>query len=424
MDYINRIVDRELKEKLSIMGAVQVKGPKWCGKTTSAKQVAKSILEMQNPDLQDNYIELANTKPSLLLEGEKPRLIDEWQIAPKLWNAVRYSVDKIGKPNQYILTGSATPKEDSKEELHSGVGRFGIINMKPMTLYESGDSNGKISLKDLLNGKKDIDGIKSDLTYEQTAYVLCRGGWPASIDIKGDLSLQIPKNYIDILCESDISRIDGVKRNPNLARAILKSYARQVSTIDSNQALIDDVRANFSDISERTIINYLNVLKKLYIIEEIEAWNPNIRSKTAIRTSNKKSMIDPSLAVAALGCSPKELMLDIKTYGLLFENLVNRDLSVYTSALGGTLKHYRDRYGLECDNVVHFSNGKYILVETKLGGSKIKEAEDHLIELKRLILENEPKIGEPEFMMIITGTDLAYTTEKGILVVPIGCLKD
>ena len=422
MKYINRIVDKEIKEKLSIMGAIYIKGPKWCGKTTSSKQVAKSILEMQNPDLQDNYIELANTKPSLLLEGEKPRLIDEWQLAPKLWNAVRYSVDKIGLPSQYILTGSTTPKED--DTLHSGVGRFAFITMKPMTLFESGDSNGKISLSEILDGNKNIDGIKTDLTYEKIAYVLCRGGWPSSLNLEENKSLQIAQNYVDVLCNSDISKVDGVKRNPGLARTILKAYARQVSTIDSNQSLFNDIKANYLDVSERTIIDYLDVLKKLFIIEEIEAWNPNIRSKTAIRTANKKSMIDPSIATAALGCTPKELMLDIRTYGLLFENLVNRDLSVYVNSIGGRLQHYRDRYQLECDNVIHFDDGRYALVEIKLGGTKLKEAEEHLLTLKKLIIENEPKIGKPEFLMIITGTDMAYTTENGVMVVPIGCLRN
>lgn len=422
MEYINRIIDKEIEKKLSSMGAVLIKGPKWCGKTTSAKQFAKSILEMQNPDLQENYIELANTKPSLLLEGDKPRLIDEWQLAPKLWNAVRYSVDNIGMQGQYILTGSATPKED--DTIHSGVGRFAFITMKPMTLFESGDSNGKISLSEILNGNRDIDGIKTELLYEEIAYALCRGGWPQAISLDEKSALEIPKNYIEVLCESDISKVDGVKRNPKLARAILKAYARQVSTINSNQSLYEDIKANYAEVSERTIIDYLDVLKKLYIIEEIEAWNPNIRSKTAIRTANKKSMIDPSLAVAALGCSPKELMLDIRTYGLLFENLVNRDLSVYVNSLGGELRHYRDRYNLECDNVIHFEDGRYALVEIKLGTTKVKEAERHLLELKRLILANEPRIGAPEFMMIITGTDMAYITESGVMIVPIGCLKD
>lgn len=422
MKYIERIVDSEIKEKLSVMGALLIKGPKWCGKTTSAKQIAKSVLEIQNPDLQENYIELANTKPSLLLEGEKPRLIDEWQLVPKIWNAVRYSVDNIGLPNQYILTGSATPNDESG--LHSGVGRFAFVTMKPLTLFESGESNGKISLLEILNGNRNIDGIRTDLTYEEIAYALCRGGWPSSINLQEKQALEIPKNYIDVLCDSDISRIDGVKRNPALARAILRSYARCVSTIYSNQSIYDDVKANYSDITDRTIMDYMNILKRLYIIEEIDAWNPNIRSKTTIRMAPKKTMIDPSLAVAALNCTPKDIMLDIKTFGLLFENLVNRDLSVYISSIGGELKHYRDRYGLECDNVIHFNDGRYALIETKLGGSKIKEAEEHLIKLKNLILKSDVKIGEPEFMMVITGTEMAYTTEKGVLVVPIGCLKN
>lgn len=422
MEYIKRIIDKEIKSKLSIMGAVLIKGPKWCGKTTSAKNIAKSVIEIQNPDLQENYIELANMKPSLLLEGEKPRLIDEWQIIPKLWNAVRYSVDNIGLPGQYILTGSATPVED--DTVHSGVGRFAFIKMKPMTLFESGDSNGRISIKAILEGEQNIDGITTDLTYEKIAYALCRGGWPRAIGLNEKIALEIPKNYIDVLCDSDISRVDGIKRNPLLAKTILKAYARQVSTINSNQSLFEDVKANYVEVSDRTIIDYLEVLKKLYIIEEIEAWSPNIRSKTAIRTSPKKSMVDPSLAVAALGCTPKQLMLDVRTYGLLFENLVNRDLSVYINAIGGNLKHYRDRYNLECDNVLIFEDGRYALVETKLGGTMIKEAEKHLLELKEIIKNNEPKIGTPAFLMIITGTDMAYTTENGVMVVPVGCLKD
>ncbi|MCL2221367.1 MAG: DUF4143 domain-containing protein [Oscillospiraceae bacterium] len=422
MRYIERIIDSEVRERLSVSGAVVIRGPKWCGKTTSAKRVAKSVLEMQNPDLQDNYFELANTKPSLLLEGEKPRLIDEWQIAPRLWNAVRHSVDQISRPAIYILTGSATPVED--DTLHSGVGRFSFINMKPMTLFESGESNGTISLSDLLGGKRDIDGIRTDLTYEETAFSLCRGGWPGAIKLSGPKALRIPMSYLELLCESDISKVDGVSRNPTLTRAILRSYARHISTVSSNKALYEDIRANYAEVSEVTLADYINTLKKLYVIEEIEAWSPNIRSKTSIRTASKKSMVDPSLAAAALNCSPKELMLDANTYGLLFENLVSRDLSVYVSSIGGSLKHYRDRFGLECDNVIHFHNGKYALVETKLGGSRIKEAEKHLLKLKKLIKDNQPILGDPEFLMVITATDMAYKTQNGVFVVPIGCLKN
>lgn len=421
MKYIKRIVDEEIATKLSVMGAILIKGPKWCGKTTSAKQLAKSVLEMQNPDLHENQLELARTKPSLLLEGNKPRLLDEWQLAPVLWDAVRYSVDKVSIPGQYILTGSATPIDDPNR--HSGVGRFAFITMKSMTLYESGESNGSISLKELFDGGANIDGKRTDLTYENLAFILCRGGWPSAIKLEGKKALEISKSYLEVLCDSDISRVDNVKRDPHLARIIVKSYARQISTINSNQALYDDIRSQHADVSERTIMDYLGVLKRLFIIEEIESWNPNIRSKTSIRSAPKKSMVDPSIATAALECSPEELMMDIKTYGLLFENLVNRDLSVYVNKIGGYINHFRDRFGLECDNVIHLNNGKYALVEVKLSGSKIKEAEEHLLKLKALINENK-KLREPEFLMIITATDLAYTTEAGIHVVPIGCLKD
>lgn len=421
MDYITRITDKELKEKLSVTGAVLIRGPKWCGKTTSAKQLARSVLEMQNADLQENYLELANLKPSLLLEGDKPRLIDEWQLAPRLWNAIRYDVDKTGLANQYILTGSSVPVED--DTLHSGVGRFSFVTMKPMTLYESGSSNGKISLMDILDGKRDIDGVTTDLDYEKIAYILCRGGWPNTLKMNDKQGLMVAKNYIDALVNSDISRVDGVRRDANLALLILRAYARQVSTIDSDKSLFLDIQTNYQDVSEKTIANYLDVLKKLYIIEEIPAWSPNIRSKTSIRTSAKKSFVDPSIAVAALGITPKELIMDPKTYGLLFENLVNRDLSVYANAIGGKLSHYRDRFGLECDNVIHFDNGKYALVEVKLGGDKIKEAEEHLLKLNELIDSNE-RLSNPDFMMIITGTNMAYTLPSGVMVVPIGCLKD
>lgn len=422
MHYIKRIIDEEIQEKLSASGAIVIRGPKWCGKTTSAKQVARSVLEMQDSDLQENYLELANTKPSLLLKGEKPRLIDEWQLAPKLWNAVRHSVDKIGEPSQYILTGSATPKYD--DTMHTGTGRFAFVDMKSMTLYESGDSTGTISISELLKGKADIDGKQTDLAFEKIAYVLCRGGWPSTIRMKEKSALLVSQNYLDLLCESDISNVDGIKRNPKLVRAILKSYARHVSTINTDKSLYDDIKANYAEVTERTIIDYIDILKRLHVVEEIAAWNPNIRSKTSIRTAPKKSLVDPSLAVAALESSPDELMLDMKTFGLLFENLVNRDLQVYVNSIGGHLNHYRDRFGLECDNVIHFRNGKYALVEVKLSGARIKEAEDHLLKLKKLINESNSGLELPAFLMIITGTELSYTTENGVYVVPIGCLKD
>ena len=422
MEYIKRIVDEKIKQKLKITGAIVLRGPKWCGKTTTAKQFAASILELQNPDMQENYIELAYTKPSLLLNGDKPRLIDEWQIAPKIWNAVKYSVDSSSLPGEYILTGSTTPVID--KTLHSGVGRFTFVNMKPLSLFESNESNGLISIKDILNGKVDIDGIKTDFTYEKIAYALARGGWPNSLKMEIKDALEVPKSYVDVLCEFDISNIDDVKRNPSLARMILKSYSRHISTIGSNKSLYNDIIANYSDVSEKTIVEYLNIFERLFIIEEIEAWSPNIRSKTSIRLSNKKSFVDPSIAVASLGITPEELIMDINTFGLLFENLVNRDLSIYLDTIDAKLAHYRDRMGLECDNIIHFRNGDYALIEVKLGVSKIEEAKEHLMKLEEIILCNEPKLGKPRFKMIITGTDMAYKTDNDILVVPIGCLRD
>ena len=425
MEYVKRIIDKEIEKKLRIMGAIEIKGPKWCGKTTSAKQVAKSIVEMQNPEEGERYSELAKTKPSLLLDGDKPRLIDEWQTVPSLWNAVRYDVDKTGARGQYILTGSATPNDMEEEYLHSGVGRFAIINMKPFTLFESKDSNGKISLKDIFDGKAKIDGVHSNITYEKLAQLICKGGWPAAMDLSDEEAIEIAKNYIEVLCENDISKVDNKSRNPQLARTILRAYARQISTIDSDKALYQDIFANYSEVTDKTIIDYLHAFERLHIIEEIEAWNPNIRSKTSIRTSKKKTMTDPSLAVAALGASPKDIMLDVNTFGLLFENLVDRDISVYVNSIGGYSQHYRDRFGLECDCVVHLNDGRYGLIEAKLGGTEhIKEGEEHLLELKKLIDSNE-KMRKPEFLMVITGfTEISYTTKNGVMIVPIGCLKD
>lgn len=427
-EYKERIIDKKLSKQMRIAGAILIRGPKWCGKTTTCKRHSKSYIELQNEDIDSensNALKLAELKPSLLLEGEKPRLIDEWQLAPNLWNTIRHSVDEMGKKGQYLLTGSATPNEKEIKKLHSGAGRFAFLDMKTMSLFESGDSNGKISLSKLLEGDRNIDGVTSDITYERMAYLICRGGWPDIFNIEDENdSLEISKNYIMAVCESDISKIDGVTRDPKLARLILKSYARLDSTIESNQTLIDDVKANNINVTDRTINEYLSVLKKLYIIDEIPAWNPNIRSKTAIRTAPKKSLVDPSLVAASLGIAPKELMLDPNTYGLLFENLVDRDLSIYINSIGGTLSHYRDRYGLECDEVAHFDNGKYCLIETKIGSEKgIEEAEKHLLELKKLIEKND-KLRKPEFLMIVTNNKMAYTTENGVLVVPIGCLKN
>jgi len=427
MKYLPRIIDNEIKEQLEAVGAINIRGPKWCGKTTTAENFSKSIFKVQGDSSSNsvnNNILLAKDNPYFVLKGEVPRVIDEWQLVPELWNAVRNQVDERRTPGQFILTGSATPNEKDSKNLHSGAGRFAFINMKTMSLYESNDSNGKISLSDLFNKKFDIDGIKSDITYEKMAYLIARGGWPEAIDLNEKASLKLPFNYIEAVVNSDISRIDGVSRNPDLARFILRSYARLDSTIDADKTIYKDVVANYGSVSEKTVNDYLNQLKKLYIIDEINAWSPNIRSKTVIRTSPKKSFTDPSLAVAALHITPEELAYDVDTFGLLFENLVDRDLSIYVESIGGHLNHYRDRYGLEVDQILRLNNGKYALVETKTGSSKIPEAEEHLLELKKLILNNQPGLGEPEFLMVVTNTSVAYTTSKGVLVVPIGCLKN
>lgn len=422
--YIKRIIDQEILEQLNVAGIIYIRGPKWCGKTTSALQFCNSVFKVQGDEEHPNNTELAIEQPYIVLKGDIPRLIDEWQLAPQVWNAARNNVDTSYTHGLYIFTGSATPNEKDTINLHSGAGRVAFIDMKPMSLYESGDSNGKISLADLFNHKFNIDGISCDMTYEKMAYLICRGGWPDSIGMDEKSALKVASNYVEAVVSSDISRIDGVSRNKELARCILKSYARMTSTIDANDSLYKDVQANFGYASETTVIDYLNQLKKLYLISEIEAWRPNIRSKTSIRATPKKSFVDPSIGVASLRITPEELVMDPKTYGLLFENLVDRDLDIYIKSLGGRLNHYRDRYGLEVDQILHLGNEKYALVETKISIKGVPAAEEHLLKLKKLIMENQPKLGEPEFMMIIINEQMAYTTKNGVLVVPIGCLKN
>lgn len=425
--YINRIVDDVIKEKLETTGAVLIRGPKWCGKTRTGKEFAKSYLELQDDEQLEKHKMLAGSDMSILLKGEKPRLIDEWQVIPRIWNSVRSDIDKQNKTGLYILTGSATPNDEETKNLHSGVGRFSFVDLKPMTLFESGDSNGSISLKDIMNNDVEVSGQTSDIDYKRLAFLTCRGGWPSALDKSNKVALNVVKEYITALCESDIRRIDGKMRDPEIARAILKSYARHVSTLESTTTLIEDIQFNFGEVSRTTIIEYLKIFKRLYVIEEIPSWNPNLRSKTSIRTSRKKAFVDPSFATAALECSPEELANDPKTFGFIFENLVNRDLSVYVDKIGGHVRHYRDRHNLECDHVIHFHNGKYGLVQTKLGTYGIEDAISKLREMRDLIkAKNKVKrtVKEPDFLMVITGTDTAFTTEDGIFIVPIGCLKD
>lgn len=427
MKYIRRIVDDLLEKKLRITGGVVIKGPKWCGKTTSAKQHAKSVLDLQSSNTKKKNKQLADNDISLLLEGKKPRLIDEWQVIPEIWNAVRTDIDERNERGLYILTGSVVPTKDDEEELHTGIGRISFLEMKPLTLFESGDSTGVISLKDILDKNVVVKGQKSRLDYRRLAYLTCRGGWPSAIGLNEEDSLEVAKEYVKALTEADISRIDGKDRNPELARHILRAYARHVSTIDSDKTLFEDIRFSFGDVSDTTLFDYINAFKRLYVIEEVPSWNPNLRSKTSIRTSPKKGFVDPSIAVAALEMSPKELALDPETFGLLFENLVNRDLSVYAGKIGGYVRHYRDRYNLECDHVIHFNNGQYGLIQTKLGAGSIDQGIEKLREIQKLIKEKNKKeklVQEPAFLMVVTGSETALTTIDGILIVPIGCLKD
>ena len=427
-EYIKRVCDSELELKLEAFGAVHIVGPKWCGKTTTAKQYAKSYIEMQDPDKRDMYMETAKIKPSNLLIGENPRLIDEWQIAPNLWDAVRVSVDRRNEDGLYILTGSNSI--DKTEIMHTGTGRIDTLSMYPMSLYESGESNGKVSLTELFNNPLALeDGCESDLSIDNLIFAACRGGWPSSIFKKSDKAkLLVAQSYFEGLCREDMSNVDGVKRNETSSRLLLRSYARNISTIASNQSIINDINAN-TEMSESTFYDYVNVLKKLYVIQDVEAWCPAIRSKSAIQATNKREFVDPSLVVAALGVDPDYFNLDLKTFGFIFETLCIRDLKVYSAAHDGKVSYYRDRYGLEADCVLHLRDGRYALIEFKLGSADIEEGAKHLTELEELIKqhnekEKQVKLRLPDLKIVITGTQYGYKRPDGVLVVPIGCLKD
>ena len=428
IEYKKRVCDSELELKLEAFGAVHIFGPKWCGKTTTAKQYAKSYIEMQDPDKRDMYMETAKIKPSNLLIGENPRLIDEWQIAPNLWDAVRVSVDRRNEDGLYILTGSNSI--DKTEIMHTGTGRIDTLSMYPMSLYESGESNGKVSLTELFNNPLALeDGCESDLSIDNLIFAACRGGWPSSIFKKSDKAkLLVAQSYFEGLCREDMSNVDGVKRNETSSRLLLRSYARNISTIASNQSIINDINAN-TEMSESTFYDYVNVLKKLYVIQDVEAWCPAIRSKSAIQATNKREFVDPSLVVAALGVDPDYFNLDLKTFGFIFETLCVRDLKVYSAAHDGKVSYYRDRYGLEADCVLHLRDGRYALIEFKLGSSDIEDGAKHLTELEELIKqhnekEKQVKLRLPDLKIVITGTQYGYKRPDGVLVVPIGCLKD
>lgn len=421
--YKSRIADEILKRKLEGKGAVLIEGPKWCGKTTTAEQLAASILYMDDPERKEQNINMSELNPKRLLKGATPRLIDEWQIAPKLWDTIRFELDHRSELGQFILTGSAVPV-DTKEITHSGTGRFTWLMMRPMSLYESGDSSGEVSLKDLFDGQIEIDGY-SELDFERLAFLVCRGGWPQAVDMRDEIALDQAMDYLDAVIHSDINRADNVQKNPDKVRRLMRSYARNQGTQVPNTELAKDVQGNDEgSINEETIASYLSALKKIFVVEEMPAWNPNLRSKTAIRSSDTRYYIDPSIAVAALGVGPNDLINDLKTFGFLFETLCVRDLRVYSEALNGDVFHYRDKNGLECDAVIHLKNGKYGLVEIKLGGEKL--IEEGATSLKALASKiDTEKMKTPSFLMVLTGTgDYAYRRQDGVLVVPVGCLKN
>ena len=372
-NYINRIVDAELGLRLEAFGATLIVGPKWCGKTTTGEQKAKSVIRMQDPDMREGYLVTANTKPSLLLKGEKPRLIDEWQDAPVLWDSVRMEVDRQKQEGLFILTGSTSV--DNSQILHTGTGRITRLKMYPMSLYESGESNGQISVSELFEDPSlDIDGIMSDMKIEDLIYAASRGGWPATLRKKSEaIALLTAKDYVNNICESDISTVDGIQRNPEWARIILRSYARNISTLAKKTNIYKDVSANADSMSMATMDSYINAMERLFVLEDLEAWCPAIRSATVIRAGKKREFVDPSIAIAVLGLTPDALQLDLKTFGFLFECLCIRDLKIYSQALGGRISYYHDRYGLEADAVLHLDNGKYALIEFKLGSRENEE---------------------------------------------------
>lgn len=421
--YKHRIADRILERKVLGKGAVLIEGPKWCGKTTTAKQLSKSILDLGDSSVLMQSSQLIEISPKALLEGKTPRLIDEWQALPTIWDCIRSEVDRRGEPSQFILTGSSVLPE-AEETIHSGTGRFAYIKMRTMSLYESGESTGSISLSDLFEDKS-FEVLQNEMDIDELAYLICRGGWPWATLIPKEVALDQAFDYVDSVVQKDIQRVDKIKRSPDRARLLLRSYARNISQQISYATIRKDMLANdASTLDEDTVADYVKALKKLFVIEDLAAWNPNIRSKAAIRTSDTRHFVDPSIGTAALRLGPKDLINDLQSFGLFFEDLVVRDLRVYAEALDGELYHYRDSSGLECDTVLHRRNGSYALLEVKIGGeNRINEGAANLLALAKNIDTN--KMSAPSFMAVIIGVGkYAYQRKDGVYVIPIGCLKD
>lgn len=426
MEYKKRIIDTQLDLKLESFGAILIVGPKGCGKTTSAKQKAKSFIEFQDEEKRANLLAVADTAPSKLLLGDKPRLFDEWQDAPKLWGTIRKSIDDLGENGLYILTGSSSREIDTP---HTGTMRISRLPMYPMSLYESEESNGSVSLTEIFNNPDNFDGCVSSLTIDQLIFAICRGGWPRSLLNKTDRSkLEVARDLYRQTYSVDISNIDNTKRNARWAQAILQSYSRNICTLAETKTIFGDVKSNY-DISQSSFYDYISALERLYIIDDIDAWCPAIRSKSAIRSSKKRNLIDPSIAVAAMGLSPEYFNTDFKTLGFLFESLCLRDLKIYSSNCDGNMSYYHDRYGLEADGVLHLNDGRYALIEFKLGSNEIEAGAKHLLEIENLVKqynesERQCSIRLPSLKIVITGTQYGYKRNDGVFVIPIGCLKD
>jgi len=420
--YKKRIVDEIIKRKLMGKGAVLIEGPKWCGKTTTAEQLSQSVLYMSSPDTIEQNKMMLEINPSFLLSGKTPKLIDEWQIAPKLWDAIRYEVDHRNQEGQFILTGSSVPVDMSIMQ-HSGTGRFAWVKMRPMSLYESGESNGLVSLGDLFTSSQKIAAI-NPLDLNQIAFLICRGGWPRATFLEKEIALDQAYDYYDAVVSQDMTRVDGVRRDPERVKRLLRSYARNQGAQVSNATLKEDMSINdITTLDENTVMSYVNALKKMFVIEDMPAWNPNLRSKTVIRSADTRYFIDSSIATAALGLGPNDLINDIETCGLFFETMCIRDLRVYADALQGMVYHYRDKSGLECDAVIHLRNGNYGLIEIKIGGQTAIEHGAKTLKSLRDKIDVE-KMKEPSFLMVLCGVgQFAYQRDDGVYVVPIGCLK-
>jgi len=418
-NYIPRISDTLLAKKLRHSGAVLVTGPKWCGKTSTALVASRSAVYMQDPDRGPAYMTVADTKPSILLEGDVPHLIDEWQMAPVLWDAVRFAVDQRQNFGQFILTGSSVPADGVT--MHTGTGRVSRLAMRTMSLYESGESNGSISLHDLFENKTPVME-HSTLTIEQIAFAICRGGWPASVRMRGTDAMELSRDYVDAIINHDVSRVDGVERNPKRVQLLLRSLARNVATMATNVTILKDMEGDEKTMTAPTLDSYLNALRRIFVIEDLPAWSPSMRSKTAIRTASKRHFTDPSIATAVMRATPHKLLDDFNTFGLLFESLCTRDIRIYAQANDGEVFHFRDKNGLEADMIIALNDGRWAAVEVKLGAKQIEEASRHLQELARKV--NDEKMGKPSFLMVLTGGEYAYQRKDGVFIVPIGCLKD